>query len=56
VTGPLRPVETRGGAPLGCVLRLEGDEMTYAYIGSVGLLRRLGACSSDDAARRAVER
>jgi hypothetical protein len=23
------------GVPLGCVLRLEGDEMTYAYIGSV---------------------
>jgi hypothetical protein len=43
------------GAPLGCVLRLEGGEATYAYT-TTAALRRLGACSSDEAARRAVER
>jgi hypothetical protein len=43
------------GASLGCVLCLHGDEATYAYT-TTGALRRLGACSSDDAARRAVER
>jgi hypothetical protein len=32
-----------------------GGETTYAYT-TTGALRRLGACSSDDAARRAVER
>ena len=42
------------GAPLGCVLRPpNGGEATYAYT-TTGALRRLGACSSDDAARRAV--
>ena len=43
------------GEPLGCVLRLHGGEATYAYT-TTGALRRLGACSSDDAARRAFER
>ena len=43
------------GAPLGCVLRLKGSQDTYAYT-TTGALRRLGACRTDDAARRAVER
>jgi hypothetical protein len=41
------------GAPLGCVLRPHGGEATYAYT-TAGALRRLGACPTDDAARRAV--
>ena len=32
-----------------------GGEATYAYT-TTGALRRLGACRTDDAARRAVER
>jgi hypothetical protein len=42
---------------LGLVMRLRGGENTdaYAYIATHDDLRRLGACSSDDAARRAVE-
>ena len=43
------------GAPLGCVLRLQGGEATYAYT-PTGALRRLGSCPTDDAARRVVER
>ena len=39
------------GAPLGCVLRPHGG--TYAYT-TAGALRSLGACPTDDAARRAV--
>jgi hypothetical protein len=42
------------GAPLGYVLRLVGGEATDAYT-TTGVLRRLGACPTDDAARRAVE-
>ena len=41
------------GAPLGCVLRLEGASSTYAYT-TTGVPRRLGACPTDEAARRAV--
>jgi hypothetical protein len=45
------------GVVLGLVMRLRGGENTdaYAYIATHDDLRRLGACSSDDAARRAVE-
>jgi hypothetical protein len=43
---------------LGLVMRLRGGEYTYAYVYTAAhdALRRLGACWSDDAARRAVER
>ena len=41
---------------LGLVLRLRGGENSDAYIAAHDALRRLGACWSDDAARRAVER
>jgi hypothetical protein len=42
------------GVPLGCVLRLHDGDSAYAYT-ITSALRRLGACSSDDAARGAVE-
>jgi hypothetical protein len=40
------------------VMRLRGGEDTYAYVYTAAhdALRRLGACWSNDAARRAVER
>lgn len=43
---------------LGLVMRLRDGEDTYAYVYTAAhdALRRLGACWSDDAARRAVER
>jgi hypothetical protein len=43
---------------LGLVLRLRGAGNTdaYVYTAAHDALRRLGACCSDDAARRAVER
>jgi len=43
---------------LGLVMLLRGGEDTYAYVYTAAhdALRRLGACWSDDAARRAVER
>jgi hypothetical protein len=44
------------GELLGMVLRLHGGEDTYAYTVTPIGLRRLGACWSDDTARRAVER
>jgi hypothetical protein len=46
------------GVVLGLVLRLRGVENTDAYVCTAehDALRRLGACWSDDAARRAVER
>jgi hypothetical protein len=46
------------GVVLGLVMRLRGDEDTYAYVYAAAhdALRRLGACWSDDAARRAIER
>lgn len=42
---------------LGLVLRLRGVENTdaYVYTAEHDALRRLGACCSDDAVRRAVE-
>jgi hypothetical protein len=42
---------------LGLVLRLRGGENTdaYVYTAEHDALRRLGACCSDDVARRAVE-
>ena len=43
------------GAPLGVVLRLHGGDATYAYTMTYDALRRLSACPTDDAARRAVE-
>jgi hypothetical protein len=44
------------GALLGCVVRLHEDDCsTYAYT-TTGELRRLGACSCDQAARAVVER
>ena len=44
------------GVVLGLVLRLRGVENTdaYVYTAAYDALRRLGACWSDDAARRAV--
>jgi hypothetical protein len=46
------------GVVLGLVLRLRGVENTdaYVYTAEHDTLRPLGACWSDDAARRAVER
>jgi hypothetical protein len=46
------------GVVLGLVVRLRGGENTdaYVYTAAHDALRRLGACWSDDAARRAVER
>jgi hypothetical protein len=46
------------GVVLGLVMRLRGGENTdaYVYTAAHDALRRLGACWSDDAARRAVER
>ena len=46
------------GVVLGLVLRLRGAGNTdaYVYTAAHDALRRLGACCSDDAARRAVER
>jgi hypothetical protein len=38
------------------VLRLEDGQDTYAYTMTRDVLRRVSACWSDDAARRAVER
>jgi hypothetical protein len=45
------------GVVLGLVMRMPGsrDTYAYAYVATHDDLRRLGACSSDDAARRAVE-
>jgi hypothetical protein len=45
------------GVVLGLVMRMPGshDTYAYAYIATHDDLHRLGACSSDDAARRAVE-
>jgi hypothetical protein len=37
------------------VLSLESGSSTYAYT-TTGMLRRLGACPTDEAARRSVER
>ena len=46
------------GVLLGLVMRLRGGKNTdaYVYTAAHDALRRLGACWSDDAARRAVER
>jgi hypothetical protein len=46
------------GVVLGLVMRLRGAENTdaYVYTAAHDALWRLGACWSDDAARRAVER
>ena len=46
------------GVVLGLVMRPRGRGYTYAYVYTAAhdALRRLGACCSDDAARRAVER
>jgi hypothetical protein len=46
------------GVVLGLVMRLRGAKNTdaYVYTAAHDALRRLGACWSDDAARRAVER
>jgi hypothetical protein len=43
---------------LGLVMRLRDGEDTYAYVYTAAhdALQRLGACWSDDAARRVVER
>jgi len=48
----------RDDVVLGLVIRLRGGENTdaYVYTAAHDALRRLGACCSDDAARRAVER
>ena len=45
------------GVVLGLVMWLRGGADTYAYVYTAArdALRRLGACWSDDAARRAVE-
>ena len=45
------------GVVLGLVMRMPDSHDTYAYtyIATHDDLRRLGACSSDDAARRTVE-
>jgi hypothetical protein len=45
------------GVVLGLVMRLRGRDDTdaYVYTATHDDLRRLGACSSDDAARRTVE-
>jgi hypothetical protein len=36
-------------------MRMRGGQDTYAYTATQHVLRRLGVCSSDEAARRAVE-
>jgi hypothetical protein len=45
------------GVALGCVLRIPGGHSThaFAYIATHDVLLPIGACSSDEEARRAAE-